>query len=267
MNPSLPDFYALAQRFDAAGVKAILLMGSHARGQAGPYSDVDLVRLLAKDAEVPGVGSYLIDDHLVVVSNVTPAAIEGWFSDPLEATNNIVGVRAARALIDRDDTFAPIQARAQAFRWDEELQLRADHWASEQMVGLIEEAHKGLEGLRRRDPGRLLNGIFGLSHLLSRVVQVQRGILISGDNGFYADVAAAVGLDSLWVQLRAIAFGVEEVHGRPPSLREKVVAGLHLYVATAELVSESLQPAQEPLVQATVQRINNDLERAYHGEE
>lgn len=267
MNYSQPDFHALAQRFDAPGVNAIVLMGSHARRHAGPYSDVDLVRLLAGDAEVPGAGSHLIDDHLIVVSNVTPAAVAGWFTDPVEATNTIAGLRTARALVDRDDTFAAIQARAQAFVWDEELQLRADCWASEQMVGWIEEAHKGLEGLRQRDPGRMLNGLFGLSHGLSRVVQVQRGVLIRGDNGFYDDIAVAVGLDSLWVQLRAIAFGVEDVHGRPPSLRERVVAGLHLYVTTAELVSESVQPEDEALIQATVQLINDNLERAYHGEE
>ena len=37
----------LAQRFDHPSVLAIALLGSHARGDAGPFSDVDLLRLLA----------------------------------------------------------------------------------------------------------------------------------------------------------------------------------------------------------------------------
>lgn len=178
----------------------------------------------------------------------------------------IAGLRPARALLDRQATFAAIQARAHAFVWTEALQIKADLWASEQMVGWIEEVHKGLEGLRRREPGRLLNANFGLSWGLSNVLKVQRGVLISGDNGFFNEVAASVGVDSLWSQLRTIAFGVADVHGRPPSLRERVVAGLHLYVVTADLLGAALQPEHAPLVAETVALINTAIEDAYHGE-
>jgi hypothetical protein len=261
------DYLALAHRFDSSVVNAIVLMGSHARHDASPYSDVDLVRFVGEgESGLAGAGSHLIDDTLVVVSNVAPAEVETWFARPEVAVKTITGVRLARALIDRDDTFATIQARAQAFAWDENLQLQADLWASEQMVGWIEEVHKGLEGLRRGDVGRLLNGLFGCTFGLSHVIQVQRGVLISGDNGFYEEVAAAVGLDSLWVQLRGIAFGVIEVQGRPPSLRERVVAGLSLYVATVELLGDALQPEHTFLINQTVKLINDRLEDAYHGE-
>lgn len=261
------DFTTLAQPFDAPSVKALVLMGSHARGDAGPYSDVDLVRFVADaDAGLPGAGSHLREGILIVVSNMTPSRVEGWFTDPKTATDTIAGLRVARALIDRDDTFAAIGARAQAFVWDETLQGKADRWASAQMVGWIEEVHKGLEGLRRHDPGRLLNASFGLSWGLSNVVKVQRGVLVSGDNGFFNEVAAAVGVETAWSQLRAIAFGVADVHGRPPSLRERVVAGLQLYVLTAELLSPAIQPEQAPLIAETVALINATIEDVYHAE-
>jgi hypothetical protein len=262
------DFIALAQQFDAPTVKAIVLMGSYARGEAGPYSDVDLVRFVEEaDADLAGVGSHLLAGVLVVVSNVTPSQVERWFSEPKDATDSIVGLRVAQALIDRDNTFAAIQARAHTFVWDETLQSKADLWASEQIVGWIEEVHKGLEGLRRRDPGRLLNASFGLSWGLSSVVKVQRGVLISGDNGFFHEVAAAVGTETTWSQLRAIAFGVADVHGRPPSLRERVVAGLHLYGLTAELIGSAIQPEHAPLIAQTIHLINQEIEKAYHGEQ
>jgi len=261
------DYQALAARFDTPDVKAIVLMGSHARGDPGPYSDVDLVRFVedGQDALV-GAGSHLIDDRLVVISNVTRAEVETWFTQAAVAVKNVVGVRKARAIIDRDETFASIQTRAQTFTWDENLQLQADIWASHQMVGWIEEMHKCLEGLRRADVGRMLNGLFGGTFGLSNVMQVQRGVLISGDNGFYDEVAQAIGLDSQWTHLRSIAFGVSDVHGRPASLRERVVAGLGLYVVTAELLSDALQPEDAPLIQQTVALINERLENAYHGE-
>ncbi|MCX6044123.1 MAG: nucleotidyltransferase domain-containing protein [Chloroflexi bacterium] len=254
------DYQRLAARFDHPTVHAIVLMGSHARGDAGPYSDIDLVRFINEAEPVlADTGTHLIDDHLVVVSDVTTTEVQTWFTRPEVAVNTITGVRRARALIDRSATFANIQEQAHAFTWDEAFQTQANGWASQQMVGWIEEVHKGLEGLRHNDVGRLLNGLFGYTFGLSKVLQVQRGLLISGDNGFYMEVAAAVGVDSLWTQLRAIAFGVSEVEGRPPSLRERVVAGLKLYVVTANLLGDTLVPAHELLVKQTVQLINEQM--------
>lgn len=266
-EPQAINFDALARQFDDAAVLAIALTGSHARNDAGPYSDVDLVRFVQAGAgDLAGGGSHLIDGALVVVNNVEPATVETWFTQPQEAVKTIGGLRQARALIDRHGAFAAIHARAHNFVWTPELQANANAWASEQMVGWIEEAYKGLEGLRRYDVGRLLNGLHGLTWGLTWVMQVQRGVLLSGDNGVYDEVAAAIGPDSLWTNVRAVAFGVADVHGRPPSLRERVVAGLGLYVLTVDLLGEAIQPEHAQLVGETVRLINARLEGAYHGE-
>ena len=230
----------LAERFDTSGVQAVALMGSHARGDAGPYSDVDLVRLV-ETAEVEGAGSYLIDDRLVVVSNVTREMTERWFTDPAEAVTTIAGLRTARALLDPHGRVA-------------DLQSAADAYAGAQMVGLIEEAHKGLEGLRRNDVGRLLNAQFGLSWLLSQVMQVQRGVLIEGDNGFYRAMIAAMGAESRWSDLYRRAYGVEQ-----GDLRDAVTAGLLLYCECAGLLDAVLSDAERVMVRATVARIEAAL--------
>ena len=53
---------------------AVVLISSFARGAAGRYSDVDLVRFTEDDGTVlPGSDSHLIDGRLVVVIDVTPA--------------------------------------------------------------------------------------------------------------------------------------------------------------------------------------------------
>ena len=144
------------------------------------------------------------------------------------------------------------------------MQTRADVWASEQMVGWIEEAHKGLEGLRRDDIGRLLNARFGLSWGLNRVVQVQRGVLFAADNAFFAATEQAVGTESEWARMRRTVFGIAKPDGNPPTLREQVEAGLRLYVVTAEMVADALCPEDAPLVNQTVARIRRVLGQGAH---
>jgi len=254
------DFIAsLAEQFDGPQVRALVLMGSHARGTAGPYSDVDLVRIMA-GTELPAVadGSYLRDGRLVVASSVTPAQVEKWFTEPEVAVEVIAGLRAALALRD-DGTFAGIQARATAFRWDEAMQEKANAWTSERLVGWVEEVHKGLEGLRRGDTGRLLNARFGLSWGLSRVMAVQRGVLLSGDNALYAELGTAMVAHPHWLRLRRIAFGIEDEGGRTPTLRMQVRAGLQLYALTARLLDEVLRPESAALIRATVALLEDHL--------
>lgn len=245
----------LIQHYDGPHVRSFVIMGSYAREDATPFSDVDLVRFVDNAALAASADSHLVDGTLTVVSTVTPDQVERWFTDPREAVNAISGLRTARPLLDRDGYFAAVQDRARAFEWNAELQAEAEGWASGEMVGLIEEVHKGLAGLERDDIGRLLNARFGLSWLLTNVIKVQRGLLIGGDNRFYEEIAAAVGMDSRWVHLRRLAFGIEDDHGRAPTLRAQVTAGLRLYVETVRLLQGTLQPDDAPKIHATVARI------------
>lgn len=245
----------LIQQYDGPGVRAFVIMGSYARGEATPFSDVDLVRFVDDVALAVNADTHLIEGALTVVSTVTPDRVDAWFTDPKEAVNAISGLRTARPILDRDGYFAHIQERARSFVWSADLQARADRWASAEMVGLIEEVHKGLAGVERNDIGRLLNARFGLSWLLSNVIKVQRGVLVGGDNRFYEEIAAAVGADSRWVGLRRIAFGIEGDDGRGPSLCDQVRAGLRLYVETARLLQGALHADDAPKIHATVARI------------
>lgn len=253
-----PLFADLVRLFDGPDVAALVLMGSHARGDAAPFSDVDLVRFVRSN-EADKAQTLFVGDQLVVVSTVTPARIDPWFREPCEAVDTIRGLRQARSLLDRADYFAAIQARAHAFVWDEQMQRKADQWASAELVGLIEEVHKGLNGFVDGGHGRLLNARFGLSWLLSRVVAVQRGVLMHGDNGIYDDLVNALGVESRWIRLRRTAWGIEDDKGVAPILVQQVVAGLQLYVETVQLVSSALQSDDVAKVNVTVERIQHLL--------
>jgi len=249
------DFTSLIERFRDRGVKAIVLMGSYARGDEGAFSDVDLCRFMEADGPDIPASTCLIDGVFVVVSHVTPSQVELTFADPDRATAGIAGLRSGRGLWDPTGHFRAIQERAMAFVWDAAMQAKADAWAGGQMVGWIEEVHKGLEGLRRGDTGRLLNARFGLSWGLAGVMRVQRGVLIHGDNGSVVDVIDHIGADSPWAELLRGAFGIAG-----GGLAEHVRAGLRLYVLTAEFLSDILQPDEKALVEETVRRINGEVQ-------
>ena len=244
---------ALARRFWLPEVQAVVLMGSYARGEAGPFSDVDLVRLVRDATPLPLSGSHSLDGRLVVVSDVTPEQVERWFTEPQEAVKWISGVRTARPLSDPDKLWAAIQARAYAFTWDEVMQAKANRWVGREMVGWIEEVHKGLEGLRRGDIGRLINARHGFSWGMNEVMTVYTGVLLSSDNGVWAEVAAAIHPE--WLALRNRAFGVNGLDGPVPTLRQQIKAGLQLYALTARLVAPALQAEERGMVVEVVGRI------------
>jgi hypothetical protein len=250
----------LVRRFDHRSVRAIALLGSHARGDAGPFSDVDLLRLVAAGTpELPDNGTHLIEGRLINVGSAGPAASALWFERPEQAVTHVAGLRRAHALLDRDGAFAELQARAHAFVWDVAMQELADRWASRQLVGWAEEAHKGLEGLRRGDVGRLLNARHGCSWGLNHVIQVWRGVLVSGDNAVYDEVGAAMAAHPEWLRLRRLAFGLEDARGVAPAIAGQVRAGLRLYALTAGLLDAAIQPEDRPVILRTVASIGAEL--------
>ena len=249
---------ALVDRFRIDGA-ALVLAGSHARGDAGTYSDVDLIRFLPDERAVTSDGSYLFAGRLVVVSSVTPATVEQWFDLPEQAVNVIAGLQTSHTLYDPHSHFSLVKARAKAFRWTEVLDRRADAWVAAQMVGWAEEAHKGLEGLARDDAGRLLNARFGLSWGLARVMTVHRRVLLRGDNTFIEQLGEALGEDSGWMVLSRRAFGLSaDAPGQ--LLHDQVRAGLALYAMTAVMVRDTLGASQAEIVDATVSRIGAVIE-------
>ena len=245
----------LLEHFDNPSADAVVLLGSHARGDAGPQSDIDLLRLAHGPLEDNLDGSHLLEQHLVVVSSITYAEAESWFTRPEQAVNVMRNLRLAVALRTRSRHFQEIQARAHAFTWTPALQEAANLYAGDALVGWIEEVHKGLEGLQRNDPGRLLQARFGLSFGLNQVVHVQRGILTWGDNDLLATSSEELGAAADWVSARAATFGLTGAGGSTPTLQESVRAGLRLYQLTAQMMLDSLAPAHARLVNATVERI------------
>ena len=242
------DYQLLANNYASDDVYAIGLFGSHARGDYGSYSDIDIVRFRELE-EKPSTN--LVDGNFVVVSDASPAEVETWFSSPEVVTRTIRGLTCAKPLIDPDGYLSRLIHRAQNFTWTAEMQSKANLVAGDMMVGWIEEVQKSLEGLRRNDVGRMLNGKHGLTWGMLNVMRVKNGVLISGDNGSYLEVLEEMGADSTWSNFCREAFGV----GGKYSLEEELTAGLRLYRLTLEMIAEDLVPKHRNLVEEVVERI------------
>lgn len=240
----MAQFDELTNLFDAPRVRAILLVGSFSGDGAGPYSDVDLVRLV--DTPLPGGGNHLWQNRLVNVNDADVKATEVWFTEPEKAVEVVLGLRQARILLDKNGAAEALLKRALAFTWTPEIQKKADVWASAQLVGWAEEAHKGLAGLDSGNPGQLLHAQFGLSWGLVKTVRVQRGLLSSSDNNFLTELQKEFA-GTRWLKLLQDVYGLTGLY-----LTDRVRAGLELYCLTADLLSGALQPHGQPIVEHTV---------------
>lgn len=100
------------------GVRAVFLSGSHARGEADRFSDVDVQVLVASDEQVRSDTSYR-GGVLFSVERSTAAHRERAFGDPETALWNLTALRSGKALHDPGGVFAALQARALAFAWAE----------------------------------------------------------------------------------------------------------------------------------------------------
>lgn len=109
------------------------------------------------------------------VTNADRGAVEAWFTEPESAVVSVLGLRSERVLLERKRVAEELVARLRRSSGRPRCKERLIRWASAQLVGWAEEAHKGLVGLQTGDTERLLHAQFGLSWGLAKTVRVQRG--------------------------------------------------------------------------------------------
>jgi len=238
--PPLPDLLIgdLVAEFADADTIGMLLAGSHARGDATPHSDIDLIRFAAvlPEAEADRYTLAYRERRLVSLSTTTVDAKRAELGQPETAIWAVPGLRQARLLLDRDGALAALLGKARAFRW-EPLQAEADTYASYNVMGLAEEVHKVLGALAKGDEAVALYGTWGLVAGLLRAMIVQSGVLIRTENSYFQQAQEATGLDSAWSRAFRVAVGLETARAVT-----RAAAALRLYQETATLLASALQP-------------------------
>lgn len=165
-----------------AGVLAVFLTGSHARGEADEYSDLDVSVLVASDDFVRNDVAYR-GGVLVSVERSTVPHRERAFHEPETTLWNLTSLRSGVPLHDPEGVFADLQQRARGFTWaevEERAHLRAAHLVAD----VAEELHKVMGGLRTGDEGKVAYAILGLTFALGNAALLSTGTLIPTENRY-----------------------------------------------------------------------------------
>ena len=246
----------LIAELDDGAVVAIALTGSHARGEANPYSDVDMLRFLHTPPEKESQRYTLEyrDGHLISTTTTTIAAKREEMARPEKAIWAVPGLRQSRIVLDREGALARLKEEAEAFTW-EPLRPVADEYASYTVMGDAEEVHKVLGALARGDDSAVLYGNLGLYLGLTRAVAVQQGILAESENSYFRQVQDAVGQGSAWTRWHRLAGGFEPGPPHISPVRAQGIAGLHLYEETVGLVRHVLRTSHVDVIENTLAAI------------
>jgi predicted nucleotidyltransferase len=231
----------LIDEYDTPQVTGFALAGSHARGDATRYSDIDLLRFVSAEADVQKFIQRYADGHLL---SVTTYSVERKRADmrlPEEAVWVVPTLRRMRILMDKRGEMVELQREAELFEW-EPLQAAAHQQLSADFVGWAEEVHKILSGLVRRDESALAYGTLALVLGMVRIMSLARGVLIVSENTYFREVGEAVGVDSDWIRYLERTLGV----GSASTVDMRANAALALYRETVRLIEPIIEPLLPP---------------------
>jgi 8-oxo-dGTP pyrophosphatase MutT (NUDIX family) len=236
---SLAVARAVAGKLIADGALAVVLAGSHARGNATDRSDLDLYVIGAGPAYQLRHESGL----LVSVSWRTLDEELSGFFDPGRCGAVVPGWRTAVVLHDPDGIAAGLVERAHSWTWQEVGDERINTWVADELTGLAEEVNK-LVGMLEQ--GRLQAAAVQrlvLSLRIPIVMATHLRLLYDSENVLWDLVAERIGAE--WARFQATALGVIE---RP--FQDGCHAALRLYQSASDLLADRLTDTQRAVIQA-----------------
>ncbi|MDP9069573.1 MAG: nucleotidyltransferase domain-containing protein [Actinomycetota bacterium] len=220
----------------ATGARAVILTGSHARGDANEHSDLDL-RVVG---EGPKKRLKRNEEFLVSISWMSLEDHEAAFEDPEEAGSIIPGWTSAVILHDPDDLARDLKRRAEEWKW-ESIDDACDKWVAQQIVELAEEVHTILGNIEQDKPAAAAAERSQLAMGLAQALSVHKRIAYESENDLWELVADAMGGRYGGLQRNALA---EE----PITLRDSIGAVMQLFAVAATETQHLLRDEQREVV-------------------
>lgn len=220
-----------------AGARAVVLTGSHARGDATPQSDLDLYVI----GDGPDYRLERRHEYLVSVSWRIEQHVIQAFESPSDVGGLVPGWRQAVVLVDPSGVAAGLIDRANAWAWDVIGNDRLNEWVAEQLTGYAEEVHKLVSHIERQKLQFAAVERSVLALRIPMIMAVHKRILYDSENDLWDLVADRMGVE--WSKNQSAALGLTE---RP--FDEGCDGALALYVTACEEVSDLFDARQKVVV-------------------
>ncbi len=247
-DPQIADLArTVATELVAEGARAVVLAGSHVRGDATELSDIDLYAI--------GVGApyalRVVDDRLVAVSWRTEDEEHSALRHPASVCAVVPAWRAAHVLHDTAGVAERLQREAEAFEWTA-IAAQCEAWVAETTTGYAEEVLKLVSARRRGD--RVVAAIQRsvLALRLPLVMAVQHRLLYETENRLWSQVADAMG--QRWSAAHTAALRL-----RPGEDADR--AALTLFGLAVSEVRSLLTPSQQAVVDLALHAAREEDDR------
>jgi hypothetical protein len=237
--PSDEFLQALVTEIDNDTIVGITLGGSYARGNATPYSDLDLACFYKDEASLLPHQLFYRNGLLIRMNTTTVASIRADLTRPEKAI--FLAATRRRILLDKDGSVTELAQEIATFRW-EPLRQKAFEYASFQMMLAAELVHKILSEILRHNDLAIAHTTAKLLSRLTEIVTVQGGVPIISDSVYYQQIEAAVGIDTAWTHYHRLVAGVDTLPANVSLITVRAVAALHLYQETIALLKPTMKP-------------------------
>lgn len=231
----------VARELAEGGAEAVVLVGSHARGEAEPNSDVDLLAIGSEsyDCRLEMKGGVLVS-----VSMQPFAEFRRDLERPERICSAVPGWREARVLHDPHGLAASLVRDAREWTW-KPMERRCGEWVAGEITGNAEEVHKLVAAL---GGGNLSTAAVQRSLLavhLAPILAVHHRILYGSENRMWNLVSDAMGEE--WAKAQSAALGL---NGEP--FEETCRAAMELYLLAAAEAHGLLDERQRRVVERAV---------------